>query len=90
MSEVNLRLPASASASRRASTLFSCTSSVTCQNSTIPVQAASTATPWISDHSHGLAWADMWLKIRSRCQVEPTTWLIVVKRIMNRNGIQSW
>jgi hypothetical protein len=44
----------SESASLRASTSFSrWASSVNRQKTIIPVQAASTATPWRSDHSHG-------------------------------------
>ena len=78
---MNLRRPISASASCRASTLFSCASSVTCQNSTIPMQADSTATPWISDHSHGLAWADGVVEDQVTLPGRTHPWLITVNRI---------
>ena len=56
---MNCRRPISASDSWRVSRSFSsCDSSVTRQNNIIPTQANSTATPWISDHSHGLACPD--------------------------------
>ena len=88
-SEANRRRPASASASRRASAVRSVTSSVTCQKRTMPAHAASTATPWTSDHSHGFAWPAGWLKIRSRRSDEPSTWLTTVNAIMNSSGSQS-
>ena len=64
MSDVNLRRPISASASSRVSSSFwCCSSSVTRQNSITPMHASSTATPWMSDQSHGFACAAGWLNI---------------------------
>ncbi len=88
---MNCRRPISASASCRASAFFSrCDSSVTRQNSTIPTQANSTATPWISDHSQGFCWPAGVVEDQVFCQAEPTPWLTTVNRMLNRNGTQSW
>ena len=63
---------------------------MTRQNNIIPMQAKSTAMPWINDHPHGLACASVWLKIRSRCHADPIPWLITVNTMFRRNGAQSW
>ena len=66
-----------------------CSSSVFFQNSTTPMQAASTAAPWISDHCHGCCCAEAWLNIRSGTKLEPIPWLSTVNTMSSRNGTQS-
>ena len=91
MSEVNFRRPISASASLWVSSSFwFCSSSVTRQNSITPTQASSTATPWMSDQSHGSACAAGWLNISVRSHIEPTPWVTTVNSTFSRNGTQSW
>ena len=56
---------------------------------TTPQQAASTATPWMADHTHGLVCPAGWLKIRSVRSAEPKPWLSTVNTTFHRNGTQS-
>ena len=67
-----------------------CSSSVVRQNSTTPTQAASTATPWMSDQVQGRCCAAGWLNIRSGTRLDPIPWLSTVNTMFSRNGTQSW
>jgi hypothetical protein len=55
-----------------------------------PMDASSTAPPWISDHNHGSCWPMWWLNINVGTSSDPRAWLRTVKTMAQTNGTQFW